>query len=188
MSRVLPYKNKTLKVKNKKGIFEKVPIRVMEWSLMKTYKKFMEDHPDLTIDRRSFEKQRPRNVKLKRCAQRFVCACSYHLNVEYLRQALFRLLKLNKVDNFMVADNEAMMEYLLCEKSITCILGHCNNCKGFDKLSSLFTANMKCCKDCMVKGVDCVNLNHTIKIRQFEKVLYNHQGKEKKKVSLVDKH
>ena len=46
--------------------------------------------------------------------------------------------------------------------------------------------NLKCSKDCVKEGKDCKD--HTIKVRQFEKTIYLHQGKEKKKIALVDKY
>ena len=81
VSRVVPFKNKTVKIKDENGIYVKVSIRIMECTLLNAYQQFQVAHPEVKIDRRSFEKLRPKNIRLKRCAQRLVCACSYHLNL-----------------------------------------------------------------------------------------------------------
>ena len=102
---------------------------------------------------------------------------------------MIKLLKLNGVETILevISTNEKMCQYLLCEKSIRCILGHCENCKNFGKLRALVTDDLKCSKECRKKNDNCVELGHTIKVRQFEKVMYKHKGKDKKKIALVDK-
>ena len=187
VSRVVPYKNKTLKFKNCLGNFERIPIRIMELTLHQSYTKFCTIHPELKVDRRSFEKLRPRYVRLKRCAQRLVCACFYHFNIDYLRKSLAKVLKLNDIPCDFLDSNENMVNYLLCDQSsILCILGRCSSCKDFLKLNTIFEG-VKCSKECRQKDVDCVTFVHTVKTKQFEKVFYKHKGKEKKKISLVDK-
>lgn len=64
-------------------------------------------------------------------------------------------------------------------------MGRCKNCSKFPKLDSLNDLNLKCSKDCIKNNKDCKT--HTIKVRQFERIVYQHQGKEKKKIALVDK-
>ena len=71
-------------------------------------------------------------------------------------------------------------------KAAFCILGRCSSCKDFLKLNNIFEG-VKCSKECCQKDVDCITLLHTVKTKQFEKVFYKHKGKEKKKISLVDK-
>jgi hypothetical protein len=111
--------------------------------------------------------------------------------VDYLRRSLVRLLKLNDVDAETLKklkDNASMCDHLLCEKAIACIIGVCDVCKSFGKLNDFFTENLKCSSECKKEGVDCVALGHTIKVCQFEKTVYEHRGKEKTKIALVDKY
>ena len=88
--------------------------------------------------------------------------------------------------NIESLSNDALMTSAICNiESLKCIMGKCENCKTFAKIDELNLEKLKCCKDCFKKGNDCKS--HTIKIRQFEHVTYMHQGKEKKKMALVDK-
>ena len=188
VSRVVPYKNKTLKVKNSLGNYERISIQIMEVTLRQCYTKFCAAHPEMKIDRCTFEKLRPKYVRLKRCAQRLVCACSYHLNIDYLRRSLSKLLKMNDVESDFLSTNEKLCDFLLCGKNVRCIMGNCSVCKDFSKLKSLNSTDIKCSKECCVRNIDCTSLGHTIKTKQFEKILYTHKGKEKKKIALVDKY
>ena len=70
------------------------------------------------------------------------------------------------------------MNASLCDaKSFKCIMGRCKDCKSFSKIENLKAENLKCSKDCIKKGCNCAT--HTVKVRQ---------GKEKKKIALVDKY
>ena len=190
VSRVLPYKNRTILMKNKIGVKERVAMRVMELTLVKAYEKFSAANVDIQIDRRSFEKLRPRNVLLKRCAKRLVCACSYHINIDHLRGGLSKLLKRNEKEEEAknLSSNEKMTEFLLCKKDIKCLTGNCENCKDFEKIKNLMSQNsFYCSDDCKKKNINCTEIKHKVTIKQFERISYEHKGKEKKKISLVDK-
>ena len=79
------------------------------------------------------------------------------------------------------------MNASLCDAiSFKCIMGRCKDCKSFSKIENLKAENLKCSKDCIKKGCNCAT--HTVKVRQFERVIYMHKGKEKKKIALVDKY
>ena len=124
ISRLVPYRNKTIEVKDAIGNHIRISIRMMEFTLHKTYLAFCDAYPDIRIDKRSFEKLRPKYVRLKRCAQRLVCACSYHLNIDYLRSSICKLLKVNEID-VDLSTNEKLCKYLLCDvNNIKCIIGH----------------------------------------------------------------
>ena len=69
ISRVVPYKNKTIKVKDAIGNHVRISIQIMEFTLHQTHLAFCDAYPYIRIDRRSFEILRPKYVRLKRCAQ-----------------------------------------------------------------------------------------------------------------------
>ena len=58
ISRVLPYKNLTKKIKLPNGEQKHVPVRVMEVALFDAYKLFVTEHPGIKVSRRNFEMQR----------------------------------------------------------------------------------------------------------------------------------
>ena len=72
ISRQLPYKNLTRKIKDHSGVYHRVPVRVMEVTLKKALDSFRLQHTDVKIGRRSFECLRPKNIRLRRYAQRLV--------------------------------------------------------------------------------------------------------------------
>ena len=112
----------------------------------------------IKICRRKFECLRPKNIRITRNAQRLQCCCTYHTN----------------------------MSAALCDpKSLKCVMGECGKCSTFPKIDNLNLQSLKCCKECVKKQNDCQT--HTVKVRQYEYVTYNHNGKEKKKMQLVDK-
>ena len=55
----------------------------------------------------------------------------------------------------------------------------------FPKIDRLAISSLKCSKSCYKVNKDCTK--HIIKVCQFDRVVYNHKGKEKKKLKLVDK-
>ena len=55
----------------------------------------------------------------------------------------------------------------------------------FPKIDRLAISSLKCSKSCYKVNKDCTK--HIIKMCQFDRVVYNHKGKEKKKLKLVDK-
>ena len=72
ISRVLPYKNLTVLVKDKSGVKQIVPVRVIEKTLDKAFMLFKEKNPDIVIGRSKFESLRPKNIRLKKAAKRFL--------------------------------------------------------------------------------------------------------------------
>ena len=74
ISRVLPYKNLTKKIKLPISEQKHVPVRVMEVPLFDAYKLFVTEHPGIKVSRRNFEMQRPKHIRLKKDGKRLVCA------------------------------------------------------------------------------------------------------------------
>ena len=60
-----------------------------------------------------------------------------------------------------------------------------STCKTFPKIYTLSILSLKCRKTCYKEHKDCTKL--TVKVCQFERVVYNHKWKEKKKLKLVNK-
>ena len=61
----------------------------------------------------------------------------------------------------------------------------CTTCKTFPKIDTLAISSLKCNKSYYKENKDCTK--HTIKVCQFERVVCNHKGKEKKKLKLLAK-
>ena len=184
-SRQLPYKNMTRKVKDSAGIYQRVPVRVMEITLKKAFMKFKEKHPDVKLCQRSFEILRPKNVRLRRYAQRLQCCCTYHTNMDYIRKAVNKLFAVNGKE-CPFPNSDALVTASLCVgNSLKCIVRVCEGCKDFPKLDDLNIQSLKCSKACIKENKDCKK--HTINVKQYERVSYIHKEKEKKKLQLVDK-
>lgn len=185
ISRQLPYKNLTRKVKDYLGVYHRVPVSVMEVTLKKTYDTFKGKYPNVKISQRGFERLRPKNIRLRCYAQRLQCCCTYHTNMDYIRKACNILfIKNGKPSPF--PNSDTLISSALCEPNlIQCISRICATCKTFPKIDELAITSLKCSKSCIKENNDCTK--HTVKVNQFERVAYIHKEKEKKKLKLVDK-
>ena len=185
ISRQLPYKNLTRIVKDHLGNLCRVPVRVMEVTLKGAFRTFKEANPAIKIGQRSFENLRPKYIRLRRYAQRLQCCCTYHTNMNYVRKAVNKLfLKNEKPAPF--PDNDAVISATLCEvNSLKCIMRLCSACKSFPKIDALKITDLKCSASCFKDDKDCSD--HTVLLHQFDRVAYMHQGKEKKKLKLLDR-
>ena len=96
------------------------------------------------------------------------------------------LFTVNSKDNIF-GSNEALISVALCNSnSLKCLMGVCNGCKDLPKIDELKMSELKCSKACFQK-IDSDCHDHTVKVKQFERVKYIHKGEEKKKLELVDK-
>ena len=84
ISKVLRYRNKTVKVKIIDNAFERKSICVMELLLLQAFHQFKTEHPEFKVGKSSFQLLRPENIRLKADAKRLVCCCMYHQNIDYL--------------------------------------------------------------------------------------------------------
>ena len=167
------------------GVYHRVPVRVMEMTLKKAFETFKNLHPDIKLCRRTFEMLRPKNIHLRKYAQRLQCCCTYHTNMDYVRKVCSNLFFLNGKESPMQS-NDALISASLCDsKSLLCIFGVCSKCKRFPKIDELNIPSLKCSKSCLKENKDCSE--HTVNVKQFERVTYTHKGEEKKKMKLLDK-
>ena len=67
ISRQLPYKNLTRKVKDHLGVCHCVPMRIMEVTLRNAFKLFKKDNASIKISQRTFEELRPKHICLQHC-------------------------------------------------------------------------------------------------------------------------
>ena len=166
ISRQLPYKNLTRKVKDYLGVYHRVPVRVMKVTLKKACDTFKEENPDVQVSRRGFERLRPKNIRLRRYAQRLQCCCTYHTNMDYIRKA-FNTLFIKNGKSSPFPNSDALISSALCEpNSIKCSLRVCATCKTFPKIDELAITSLKCSKSCIKENKDFTN--HTVKVNQFE--------------------
>ena len=135
-SRVLPYKNRTVKVKID-GNVTREPLRVMEKTLKEAYSQFQKENPQIKVGKTSFIKLRPKNVRMKSSAKRLVCGCTYHQNIEYIRKTVSRVLNVNKDNSECFDSNENLCRFILCNDKKICINQKCSKCFNFPKLSSV---------------------------------------------------
>ena len=183
--RVVPNKNATVLDKNSDGTKERVCLRILEKTIEATYHSFCNENPECSIKLRKFGELRPRNVRLRKMAQRAVCCCTIHVNVDYLRKAAIRYCQIIGQDSTTISCNEKLCDNILCEESnIKCYHQKCTDCKA-KSLTCL--KNLKCSSKCYVENFDCHAQNHVINFKQFERIEYFHTGKSKKKLSLKDK-
>ncbi len=153
VGRECPYRKSTVKVNE-----EKRHILFLEKTLTEYFSLFKSRNPDIKIGQTSFEKLRPKHVKLKSQAKRQVCCCTQHVNVDYLRTKLNDLLRIN--EQTVIKDNETLVSNTLCNSdSITCIERDCKHC-GVNNLDALKENIHYCSNDCRRNKGDCSN--HTI--------------------------
>ena len=88
---------------------------------------FKQENQRVKMGHTSFENLRPKNIKLKSQAQRQVCCCIKHVNIDYLRTKLNELLRIN--NQLIILDNEILVSKTVCRSDdITCIERLCKNC------------------------------------------------------------
>ena len=156
ISRQLPYKNLIRKIKDYMGVYHRVPVRVMEVTLEKAYDTFLSDHPDMKIGRRTFKSLHPKNIRLRRYAQRLQCCCTYHTNIEYVRKFINMLCQRNDKES-PFPNNETLISSALCEQnSLKCIVRFCQSCENFPKIDELGLTSLKCSKSCIKDNKDCL--------------------------------
>ena len=115
-------------------------------------------------------------------AERLVCVCTYHVNIDHMRKSLNHLLLIN--DKPLIKDNADLVDRaLFSSDKIACIAGICKSCK----LDELNIGKLHCSKKCVADNEDCSTQNHTLKVSLFERTEYLHKGKTKKKLQLVDR-
>lgn len=177
VGRECPYRKSTVTVNG-----EKRHVLFLEKTLTEYYNLFKSLNPELKIGQTSFEKLRPKNVKLKSQAKRQVCCCTHHVNADYLRTKLNDILRIN--EQAVIKDNESLVSKTLCSSdSIPCIERDCQQC-GVDNLDSLAEHIQHCSLECRINKEDCSD--HTIKFLQFKNTSYTtNKGQTKKKVALV---
>ena len=129
----------------------------------------------------SFENLRPKKVKLKSQAQRQVCCCIQHVNIDYLCTKLNELLRINNPP--IIPDNEILVSKTVCRSDdITCIERLCKDC-SVDLLDEVSDTIKYCSYDCKEKQ-ECSN--YTVLCLQFRKADYtNKRGEAKKKLALA---
>ena len=187
ISRVVPHKNATILVRNKiTNQKERVCVRILEKTLNNCFTTFLQENPNIKISRRKFESLRPKNVRLRKYATRMVCCCTLHTNVDYARQAVLRLGKYNdNFDSSCFESNELLCEHFICSNNdIECLLRKCVKCNT-KKIENVM--NLKCSQDCAKKNSNCYSDDHTVNVKQFERINYEHAGAVKKKLSLENK-
>ena len=148
ISKVLPYKSKTVSVKTIFNTFQRKSIRVMELSLLQAFHQFKTEHPEFKVGKSTFQLFRPKNVRLKAVAKRLVYCCTYHQNIDYLRKTITRVLKFNKEIFDLFTSNDNLCNFVLCDSnSMLCINQKCEDSKDFPKLTQYnaeFFSRLKC--------------------------------------------
>ena len=185
ISQVVPHKNATVLVKNSDGTKERVCLRILEKTIEATYHSFCNENPECSIKLRKFGELRPRNVRMRKMAQRTVVCCTIHVNVDYLPKTAIRYCQIIGQDSTTISCNEKLCDNILCEEpNLKCYHRKCADCKS---KSLSWLKNLKCSSKCYVENVECHVQSHVITFKQFEPIEYFHAGKLKKKLSLNNK-
>ena len=122
VSRTLPFKKCTVLVPDINGVKERKSRHVLEMSLTKIYNYFCTQYPDDKISQRKFELLRPKNVKVQSFGRRAVCGCPRHVNIDYIRNTIKRLLLINFGDITAFESNEKICNALLCQEKQSTVL------------------------------------------------------------------
>ena len=166
VARECPYKKSTVLVEG-----QRQPVKFLEKTLSEYFYIFKQENPTVKMGHASFENLRPKNIKLKSQAQRQVCCCIQHVNIDYLRTKLNELLRIN--NQLIILDNEILVSKTVCRSDdITCIERLCKNC-SVDLLNEESDTIKYCSYDCKEKQEECSN--HTVECQQFRKADYYKQ-------------
>ena len=185
ISQVVPHKNATVLVKNSNETKERVCLRILEKIIEATYHSVCNENPECSFKLRKFGELCPQNIRLRKMAQRAVCCCTIHVNVDYLRKAAIRYCQIIGQDSTTISCNEKLCDNILCEElNIKFYHQKCTDCEAN---SQTWLKNLKCSSKCYVENVDCHVQDHVINFKQFEWIEYFHAGKSKKKLSLNNK-
>ena len=185
ISRVVPHKNATVLVKNSNETKERVCLRILEKIIEATYHSVCNENPECSFKLRKFGELCPQNIRLRKMAQRAVCCCTIHVNVDYLRKAAIRYCQIIGQDSTTISCNEKLCDNILCEElNIKFYHQKCTDCEAN---SQTWLKNLKCSSKCYVENVDCHAQDQVINLKQFERIEYFHAGKSKKKLSLNNK-
>ena len=105
----------------------KQPFKFLEKTLTRYCQQFKLENLAVIIGQTSFENLIPKNVKLKFQAQRQVCCCTQHINIDYVRTKLNELLCIN--GQLVISDNETLVSRTSRKSdNINCIEKLCKNC------------------------------------------------------------
>ena len=166
VARECPYKKSTVLVEG-----QRQPVKFLEKTLSEYFYIFKQENPTVKMGHASFENLRPKNIKLKSQAQRQVCCCIQHVNIDYLRTKLNELLRIN--NQLIILDNEILVSKTVCRSDdITCIERLCKNC-SVDLLNEVSDTIKYYSYDCKEKQEECSN--HTVVCQQFRKADYYKQ-------------
>ena len=150
MARECPYKKSTVLVGG-----QRQPVKFLEKTLSEYFHIFKQENPTVKIGHTSFESLRTKNIKLKSEAQRQVCCCIQHINIDYLCTKLNELLRINNQP--IIPDNEILVSKTVCRSDdITCIERLCKNC-SVDLLNEVSDTIKYCSYDCKGKQEECSN-------------------------------
>ena len=104
------------------------------------------------------------NIRLRKMAQRAVCCCTTHVNVDYLQKAAIRYCQIIGQDPTTISCNEKLCDEILCEEpNIKCYHWKFTDCKA---KSLTWLKNLKCGSKCYVENVDCDAQYHIINIHK----------------------
>ena len=118
-------------VKNSDATKECVCLRIIEKTIDATYHYFCNENPECSINLRKVGELRPQNVRLRKMAQRAVCCCNIHVNVDYLQKAAIRCCQIIEQDSTTISYNEKLCGNILCEEpNMKCYNRKCTDCKA----------------------------------------------------------
>lgn len=128
VSRQLPGRKDFVTVK-KDGQKVRLQKKILLSTVMETFQKFKEEHPDLKVGKSKFASLRPPNVLPVSEKDHSVCCCSYHENFEMLVDGIRK-----SVPDFPQQD--ILLSMSVCDPALLkCHLGECDNCKGVENLN-----------------------------------------------------
>ena len=165
ISQVVPHKNATVLVKNSDGTKERVCLRILEKTIEATYHSFCNENPECSIKVGKFGELCPRNVRLRKIAQRAVCCCTIHVNVDYLWKTAVRYSQII----------ERTQELYHAMKSFVVTFSVKNQTSNATTKNPLTAKQspwhgLKICSKCYVENVDFHAQDHVINFKQFERI------------------
>lgn len=100
-----------------------VPKRHMIMTVLEAYALFKQEYPDVPIKKSKFYNLRPAHVLLSTEMPHNVCVCKYHANINFLTEALHKLVK------SFPPDHATLIHHLTCsDENENCMTGACKNC------------------------------------------------------------
>lgn len=113
-------------------------LRVMKYTRKNTYRMFMDEHPEVKIGLTTFNKLKPRDIKLMKHAKWFQCLCEICDNVKNISRSIRLSFQRSHMEPpVFLTDEMDLAKASVCDiNNLSCLDRTCTKCESVDLLPS----------------------------------------------------